>query len=63
MALGMIKTMLYNPVSGDGVQSTVAEYRFHDATKNLEMLFKHLGMFEKKVTMTVKEAYKWGDEE
>ena len=62
MALGMIKTMLYNPVSGDGVQSTVAEYRFHDATKNLEMLFKYLNMFEKKITVTHKEAYQWGDE-
>lgn len=62
MALSMIKTMLYNEVSGDGVQSKVAEYRFHDATKNLEMLFKHLGMFEKKISMEAKHTYKWGDE-
>jgi len=62
MALGMIKTMLYNRDGSDGVQHTVAEYRFHDATKNLEMLFKYLGMFEKKVSIEVKKAYKWGDE-
>jgi hypothetical protein len=62
LALGMIKTMLYNRDGSDGKQGMVAEYRFHDATKNLEMLFKYLGMFEKKVQLTVKEAYKWGDE-
>ena len=61
MALGMIKVMLYNRDGADGVQHTVAEYRFHDAFKNLELLAKVGQMFEKQIHVT-HEAYQWGDE-
>lgn len=60
--ISMIKTLVYNEVSGDGKQSKVVEYRLHDATKNAEMLFKHLGLFEPKRLDVRMVAYKWEDE-
>ena len=56
-----IETLKRNVTSGDGKQETVLRIRTRDADKNLEMLFKHLGILKERVEHSGGIEIKWQD--
>ena len=53
-AVGSIEVLKRNLTAGDDQQEDVVKIRLWDKPKNLEMLFKHLGLLVDKLDVTVK---------
>lgn len=52
-AVGSIELVKRNVDSGDGQTDDVLKLRLWDKSKNLELLFKHLGLIKERVDVTV----------
>lgn len=55
-AVASVKYRKYNAEAGDGKQEDIVELKLWDKSKNLEMLFKHMGLMVERMDVTVHDA-------
>lgn len=53
-SVSSVETLKRNTIAGDGVQEEVLKIRLWDKPKNLEMLFKHMGLLKETLEHTGK---------
>jgi phage terminase small subunit len=55
-AVASVKNRKFNAESGDGKQDDIVELKLWDKPKNIELLFKHLGLLEDRIRADMKLA-------
>lgn len=53
-AVASVKNRKFNAESGDGKQDDIVELKLWDKPKNIELLFKHLGLLEERMRADIK---------
>jgi len=52
-AVASVKARKYNADAGDGKQEDIVELKLWDKPRNIELMFKHLGLIKERLDITV----------